>query len=333
MDRTPIEHPVANYGHPMQPFHDMLGDIYVNGVLRPNRTGVDTVFVPGYMQKYDLGRDGYCAITTKKLAFVGAKGELIGFFRGFTSAAQFREIGCKVWDGNANATKSWLENPYRKGKDDLGRIYGAQWTDWRDWREATSQEQADAFAEKGYTLIAHDRERNVWVYRRGINQLERALEAIMTTPTDRRIMITGWRPDEFDQMALPPCHVDYQFLVDVESKTLHMVMFQRSFDTFLAFNVAMAGLFLSIMAKLSGYKVGTFTHFIGDAHIYVNHFDQTKLLLSREHKKQPTLFLGDSIPTLTSVEDIPGVFTRIQMDDIQLKDYDSHPAIPAPMAA
>lgn len=333
MKIAPVIHPVANAGHPMQPFHLMEEHILVNGVRRPNRTGTDTLFIPGYMLQYNLARDGFPAITSKKLAFDPAKGELIGFFRGYQSAAQFREIGCKVWDGNANTTQSWLDNPNRKGLDDLGRIYGAQWTDWRDWREATSQEQADAYAEKGYTLIAHDKERNVWVYRRGINQLERALEAIMTSPTDRRILITGWRPDEFDQMALPPCHVDYQFLVDVESKTLHMCMFQRSFDTFLAFNVAMSALFLEIMAKLSGYKVGTFTHFIGDAHIYVNHIEQTQLMLSREHKKQPTLFLGESIPTLTSVEDIPGVFTRIQMDDIKLVDYVSHDRIPAPMAA
>jgi thymidylate synthase len=87
------------------------------------------------------------------------------------------------------------------------------------------------------------------------------------------------------------------------------------------------------MAKLSGYKAGTFTHFIGDAHIYVNHIEQTQLLLSRDHLPQPKLHLGASIPTLASVDDIPGVFTRIEPDDIQLVDYVSHPEIKAPMAA
>jgi thymidylate synthase len=316
----------------MQQFHDMLKSILAANKRRPNRTGVDTWFDPGYMLKFDL-QDGFPAITTKKLAFGPAKGELLGFFRGYDNAADFRALGSRVWDGNANETASWLNNPNRKGVDDLGRIYSKQWTDWRDWRTVDSQAKADSHIQNGYELIAHDAERNVWVMRRGINQLERALEAIMTSPTDRRILISGWRPDEFDQMSLPPCHVDYQFLVDVEAGTLHMCMFQRSFDTFLAFNIAMSALFLSIMAKLSGYKCGTFTHFIGDAHCYVNHETQIKLLLSREHRKQPTLILGDSIPTLQSVDEIPGVFTRIQPGDISLEGYDPHDAIPAPMAA
>jgi thymidylate synthase len=319
--------------HPMQQFHDMISTIITTGKRRPNRTGTDTLFVPGFTLKFDLEKEGFPAITSKKLFFTPAKGELFGFFRGYDNAAQFRAIGCKVWDGNANETKSWLANPNRKGEDDLGRIYSKQWTDWRDWREAHSQAEADVLAAKGYELIAHDLVRGTWVYRRGINQLERALEAIMTTPTDRRIMVTGWRPDEFDQMCLPPCHVDYQFLVDVESRTLHMCMFQRSFDTFLAFNVSLSALFLAIMAKLSGYKAGTFTHFIGDAHVYVNHLEQAKLMLSRDHFPQPQLVLGASIPTLTSVDEIPGIFTRMDPEDVTLEGYRSHAAIKAPMAA
>lgn len=319
--------------HPMEQFHEMLRTIRKDGKRRPNRTGTDTLFIPGYMMKFDM-RDGFPAITTKKLAFKSAKGELLGMFRGYDSAAQFRAIDCKVWDGNANETKSWLSNPNRIGRPDyLGRTYPKQWTDWRDWRDAKTQEAADALAAKGYELIAYDAPRSTWVYRRGINQLERALEAIMTTPTDRRILVTGWRPDEIDLMCIPACHVDYQFLVDVEAKTLHMVMFQRSFDTFLAFNIAIAALFLEIMAKLSGYKAGSFSHFIGDAHIYLSHLDQVDLMLSRKHKKQPKLILGDSIPTLTSIDQIEGVFARIQPDDVQLEGYESHPAIKAPMAA
>jgi thymidylate synthase len=318
--------------HPMAQFHDMISTILRTGRRRPNRTGTDTLFVPGFMLKFDLEKDGFPAITTKRLAFKAAKGELLGMFRGYDSAAQFRSIDCKVWDANANETKAWLASPYREGLDSMGRTYPKQWTDWRDWREARTKEAADDFVSKGYELIAYDAPRGVWVFRRGINQLERALEAIMTTPTDRRIMVTGWRPDEFDQMCLPPCHTEYMWLVDVESKTLHMCMFQRSFDTFLAFNIAIAALFLEIMAKLSGYKAGSFSHFISDAHVYVTHIQAAELMLSREHKPQPRLRLGASIPTLTSVDEIPGVFVRIEPGDITLEGYESHPAIPAPMA-
>lgn len=319
--------------HPMQPFHDMLRQIKDDGVRRPNRTGVDTVFLPGFCLKFDLGKDGFPAITTKKLAFKSAVGEVIGFYRGFVSAAQFREIGCKVWDANANETSSWLNSKARKGVDDLGRAYPSQWTDWRDWREVRTDDEARELEKKGYELIAHDTQRGVYVFRRGINQLERALHTIMTNPTDRGIMITGWRPDEFDQMCIRPCHVDWQYLCDTETNTLHLCMFQRSFDTFLAFNVAMGGLMLAIMAKLAGMNVGTYTHFIGDAHIYVSHFEQVETLLSRDHRAQPTLRLGESIPTLKSVDEIPGVFAQIKPEDIWLENYDPHPPIKAPMAA
>ena len=319
--------------HPMQQFHDMIGQIMENGVRRPNRTGVDTLFLPGFHLAFDLQRDGFPAITTKKLAFKSAVGELVGFFRGATSAAQFREVGCKVWDQNANETESWLASQYRKGLDDLGRIYSAQWTDWLDWREVDSPEAAKQLEEKGYSLIAHDVARGVYVYRRGINQLERALHTLMTNPSDRGIMISAWRPDEFDQMALRPCHVSFQYLCDTESNKLHLCMYQRSFDTFLGFNVVMGGLMLAIMAKLAGMEASTFSHFIGDSHVYVSHFDAVNELLSRDHRPQPTLHLGDSIPTLKSVDEIPGVFTRIQPDDIWLEGYDPHPPIKAPMAA
>lgn len=319
--------------HPMQQFHDYLRHILEHGIRRPNRTGVDTLFVPGHMLKFDLEKDGFPAITTKKLAFQAARGELLGFFRGYDNAADFRALGCKVWDANANVTRNWVENPNRKGIDDLGRIYSKQWTDWRDWREVGCEEDAARLQDQGYALIAHDRERHVWVMRRGINQLEAALTAILATPTDRRILITGWRPDEFDQMALPPCHVDYQFLCDVEGRRLHLCMFQRSFDSFLAFNIALCGMFLEIMAKLSGYKAGTFTHFIGDGHVYANHLEQVREMLSRDHRPQPRLKLGPSIPTLTDTAQVKGVFERIQPQDITLEGYDPHPAITAPMAA
>lgn len=317
--------------HPMQQFHDLLSNILETGKRRPNRTGTDTLFVHGQALRFDMA-DGYPAITTKQLFFKAAKGELFGFFRGYTSAAQFREIGCKVWDGNANETKSWLNNPFRTGQDDLGRIYSAQWTDWRDWRSVTSQEEADELSKKGYDLLAFDPVKRTWVFRRGMNQLEIALKQIMTDPTNRRILITGWRPDEFDQMSLPPCHVDYQFIVDVEEKTLNMCFFQRSFDTALAFNISLGALFLHIMAKLSGYKAGVMTQFIGDAHVYVNHIEGVREMLSREHFEQPDIDLS-GIPTLNSVDEIPGIFEKLDPDTVKLVNYKHHPAIRLAMAA
>ncbi|KVP98237.1 hypothetical protein WJ96_06860 [Burkholderia ubonensis] len=318
--------------HPMQQFHDMLANITENGSHKGNRTGVGTTFLPNQVLTFDLA-DGFPAITTKKLAFKSAVGELVGFFRGFHSAAQFREIGCPVWTQNANETQSWLASPYRKGEDDCGRIYGAQFTDWRDWKEVHSQEHADALMAKGYTLLAHDPGRNAWILRRGINQLEQCLHTLITNPNDRRMVVTGWRPDEFEEMALPPCHMTYNLACDTAKKELHLMVHMRSFDTFLAFNIALGALWLSIYAKMAGYTPRGFALAVTDAHIYRFHRDQVQTLLSREHYPQPTLELGPSIEVIQSVDQIKGAFARIQMEDIRLVGYEHHPAIKAPMAA
>ncbi|MEX3984082.1 thymidylate synthase [Paraburkholderia sp. EG287A] len=321
--------------HPMQQFHDLVANILDNGIRESNRTGIDTLSLPGQVLRFDL-RDGFPAITTKKLAFKSAVGELIGFMRGYLSAAQFRQLGCKVWDANANTTPSWLANPYRAecgGEDQLGRIYSAQWTDWRDWRAVHSFGESQALIEQGYELIAEDFDRSTYVLRRGINQLEEVLTKLLTNPTDRRKVITGWRPDEWDQAALPSCHTEYAWQCDTVNRVLHMTMQMRSFDVGLGFNVTLCGLMLAIMAKLSGFTPGSFVMLINDAHIYVNHVDGMREMLSREHYPQPTLHLGDSIPTLTSADQVRGVFTRIQPDDIKIPDYVSHPRIVLPMAA
>lgn len=320
--------------HPMDQFHNLLGRIMRDGSLRPNRTAERTKFVPGAMMEFDMA-DGYPAITTRKLAFKAACGELFGFFRGYDSAAQFRSINCKVWDGNANETPSWVNNPARKGTDDLGRIYGAQWTDWTDMRVVPASEEAQWLA-KGFKVLTRGVDEATGTaaltIRRGINQLEDALREILMNPTNRRIIVNGWRPDEHDRGALPVCHVAYQFLVDPEKKELHMTLWQRSFDSPTAFNVPLGALFLMIMARLAGLTPRKFVHFISDAHIYECHFDGVEKLLKRDHLPQPKLVLSDNIKPVT-VDEIPGVFTRINPEDISLEGYQHHPPIKFQMVA
>lgn len=310
----------------------MLQNIMDNGSRQVNeRTGEEVLFIPSHTLKFDMA-DGFPAITTKQLFFKMAKGELFGFFRGFTSAAQFREIGCSVWNDNANKTKAWLANPHRKGEDDLGRFGYLQWTDYRDWREATSKEDVNAMVARGYEIRAHDTDRNVWVMRRGINQLETSLRTLMTSPSDRGIILTGWNPAELDLGALRSCHCTYQLTCDVTTNTLHLSMWQRSFDAPLAYNVAIGAMYLEIMARLSGKKSGTFTHFISDAHIYAKHIPGVKEMLSREHLAQPTLDLGN-IPTLTSVDQVPGVFAGLDFDQVKLVNYQHQGKIAFEMTA
>jgi thymidylate synthase len=321
--------------HPMQQFHDMLETIITTGQRRPNRTGEDTLFIPGYMLKFDMA-DGFPAITTRKLAFKSAVGELLGFFRGYDSAADFRTLGCKVWDGNANETPAWLANPNRQGRHDyLGEIYGVQWNAWEDLRVVHSEQDAVRLKDSGYAALIwgqlDEKGRSSYVLRREINQLETALRTILTDPTNRRIIIDGWRLDKFDKMALPPCHVAYQFLVDPANGKLHMTLWQRSFDAALAFNISLGALFLEIMARLSGLVASGYTQFISDCHCYTSHIEGVKEMLLREHYPQPTLQISDRIKKV-ELDGIPGIFKTINPEDLWLENYQHHPQIKFKMA-
>lgn len=321
--------------HPMQQYHDLLARALRHGVIQHNaRTGIDCHVIPGAQLQFDL-RDGFPAVTTKKLYFGSVVAELLGFFRGYDSAADFRALGTKIWDANANETKAWLENPNRRGTDDLGRIYGKQWTDWRDMRVARSVSERDRLIVEGYRIVLRDGGQGAWLMQRGINQLENALRTILTNPSDRRILISGWRPDEFDRMALPPCHNTYAFIPFEAQRELHLVMTIRSWDLFLGagFNVASGALFLEIMGRLSGYTAATLTLQAANAHVYANHRDQVEEQLSRTHFPQPTLWIDPTVQMVEPTRHAYGAFVALEPGHFRLDGYQYHPAIKAPMAA
>lgn len=288
----------------MKQYLDLLQNVLDNGIWQSNRTGIDTLTIPGAMLKFDL-RDGFPAVTTKRLAFNQVKGELIGFLRGYTDAAQFRELGCTIWDQNANENEAWLNNPNRQGHGDLGRIYGAQWRDF----------------DGGHPDFG------------GVDQIANALHTLRTDPHSRRILVSAWNPNQLDEMALPPCHVLFQLLPHVDSKVLHMTMYQRSCDLFLGipFNIASYALLLELFAAWSGYAAGTLTMFMADTHIYVNHIDQVKEQLTRDPLPLPELVI-DISPFEATTLDAETLINKIHPDDIFLDQYQSHPAISAPMA-
>jgi thymidylate synthase len=293
----------------MKQYLNLLQDILDNGVRQGNRTGIDTLSLPGAMLKFDL-RDGFPAVTTKKLAFKQVVGELIGFLRGVTSAADFRALGCTVWDQNANENAAWLTNLARRGEDDLGRVYGAQWRRW----------------------TAHARCGDDFVIENYIDQIAVALDTLRYNPYSRRIIVNAWNAAELDQAALPPCHVLFQLLPHVESKVLHMTMYQRSCDMFLGvpFNIASYALLIELFAAWSGYTAGTLTMFLADAHIYVNHIEQVKEQLTREPLPLPRLLLD--IPERAVDMELESLLRHLEPRRIALLDYQSHPAIKAPMA-
>lgn len=325
--------------HPFQQYHNLAQHILDHGVRQATRTGEFTRAIAGAEFTFDVSQY-YPAITSKKLSFKSVRGELWGFLRGLTNAQEFADLGCKVWFDNANNEGSrpnpWLSSIYRKGQDDLGRLgYSSQWTDWEDMRIAQSAEEANYLEKRGYYKVGDAYDSSFGIYKSSLNQLDKALHTLMTNPYDRRIIVSGWRPDQFDMMALPPCHILYQFIAHPSTKELHLCMYQRSCDLFLGipFNIASCAMLLNMVAKLIGYTPKTFKHFMADVHIYENHVEPMRLLLSQELKPLPTLALGPSIQPLSDVSEIPGVWHRMNHEDVTMVGYPEDViSIPAPMA-
>ena len=272
----------------MREYLKLLENVMDHGVDRPSRTGIETRAIFARQMHFNMS-DGFPAVTTKRLAFNSVKAELIWFLSGSSDNRELQKLGCHIWDANANA-------PYWKSKaqfpGDLGRIYGVQ---WRSWKTPDG---------------------------RIIDQLAREIESIKCDPYGRRHIVAAWNPGELSEMALPPCHILFQFFV-AEGK-LSLQMYQRSCDMFLGvpFNIASYSLLLHMVAQVTGLAVGEFVHVLGDVHIYHNHFEQVAEQLKREVFPLSRLELNPEIKDIDA----------FRMGDIALINYKHHSAIKAPMA-
>ena len=325
----------------MKQYTDLLKDVLANGDVQSNRTGIDTISLPGAMMRFDL-QEGFPAITNKKVPFKSVMGELVAFLRGSRNAAEFRELGCKVWDQNANENTAWLANPYRDGEDDLGPVYGAQWRSWPGYKIIPGDKihQIEAAKKNGYVYVGRvpsiiqGMASEVVLYK-AIDQLRQCLDTIIKDPSSRRILFHGWNCAQLEEMALPPCHLLYQFLVNQKTKELSMCLYIRSNDLGLGapFNMIEAAALQHLVARLTGYKPRWFTYFIADAHIYVNHVDMVHEMIARQPNEAPQLKISDRVPNFAETGHyLPEWLDMIEPTDFELVGYNPHPAISAPMA-
>ena len=269
---------------------DALRNVRENGIDRTGRNG-DTRALFALQLRCNL-EDGFPALTTKKLAFKAVKSELLWFLEGSNDDNRLKELNGSektIWTANAEADY-W--KPKAKFPGDLGRIYGVQ---WRKWQSPDG------------TVV---------------DQIARVVDKIKNEPNDRRLIVTAWNPGEIDQMALPPCHMFFQFFVAGDKLSLHMV--QRSCDMFLGvpFNIASYALLLSMVAQVTGKVPHELVMSLNDAHIYHDHFAAVDEQLTRDPLMFPKLWLNPDVRDIDS-------FT---MDDIKLEGYESHASIKAPMA-
>lgn len=323
----------------------LLRRVLREGTRQTNRTGIDAISLHGAFLRFDLTK-GAPALTTKKLAFKSVVGELVGFLRGATSAADFRALGCKVWDQNANENAAWLANPNRTGADDLGPVYGAQWRRWPAYKSIdtaapSAQERLNAARDLGYQTISvietvdEDGKNTTAILKKDVDQLRACLDTIMTNPTDRRILFHGWNPAELDAIALPACHILYIFSVNVERREISLSFTMRSVDVGLGlpFNAQSASALLSLVGRLTGYTPKWLSVSMADAHIYVNQLDMVNEQLRRIPYKAPKLVISDRVPDFAKTGKYePEWLDRVEPGDFSLEGYEHHAPLTAAMA-
>ena len=296
----------------MRQYLDLLRRIKAEGTVRGDRTGTGTRSVFGHQMRFDLS-EGFPLLTTKKVFLKGVIHELLWFLAGDTNIRYLVENGVHIWDNDAYRyygelcarhgvpvvdretflASAGAESPiegYRYG--DLNHVYGYQWRSWP--------------LPDGGT----------------IDQIAEAVRTIRTNPDSRRILVSPWNVAEVEGMALPPCHVLFQFYV--AGGRLSCQLYQRSADTFLGvpFNIASYALLTQMTAQVCGLEPGEFIHTLGDAHLYLNHMDQANEQLARTPRPLPRMRLNPAVRSLSD----------FRYEDFTLEGYDPWPAIKAPMS-
>ncbi|WP_282094758.1 thymidylate synthase [Epibacterium ulvae] len=295
--------------HPETQYLDLMERVLTQGDERIDRTGVGTRSIFGSMLRFDLSDGTVPILTTKKVYWKTAVKEMLWFLTGGTNIQPLLQENVRIWS-------DWPLDSYRRktGEDisqeafeqrileddsfaakwgELGPVYGKQ---WRRWMGADGQE--------------HD-------------QISTLVKTLRENPSSRRMLFHGWNVPELGQMALPPCHMVYQYHVTSDGR-LNSLMYQRSVDLLLGapFNFVGATALQLMLAQQAGLTPGEFVWFGGDTHLYLNHVDQARAQLARTPRPLPKMTLAQRA---TSIDDY-------KIEDFAIEGYDPHPAIKADVA-
>ncbi len=294
----------------MKEYLDLLQHILDNGVQKGDRTGTGTISAFGYQMRFDLQK-GFPLVTTKKVYTKAIFHELLWLISGSTNIKYLVDNDVRIWN-------EWAFQPYLE-KNNLAQEYPKYSQKWEEKMQEFVQKikSDDEFALKWGDLGPTYGKQ--WRDFEGVDQLQEIIQRIKDKPNDRRLIISAWNPERVPQMALPPCHMMFQFYV-ADGK-LSCQMYQRSADVFLGvpFNIASYALLTHMVAQVCKLEVGEFIHTFGDVHIYNNHIEQVKEQLRRDPKPLPTLKLN---PEITDI-------TQFAYKDIEVIGYESHPPIKA----
>jgi thymidylate synthase len=352
-------------------YQSLLQDILDNGYTKSDRTGTGTLSVFGRQIRHNMS-EGFPLLTTKKMAFKTMVTELLWFLRGDTNIKYLVDNNCHIWDGDAyknyrskasmsNDTdclvrqeegsflkemrlytqeefinKIKTDDEFAKQWGELGSIYGAQWRSWGTGETVTVGHNGN------HTLLGE----------KVIDQIQNLINDLKTNPDSRRLMVNAWNVGELDQMVLPPCHYGFQVYTrelsmeerwkmanltpnmsefdycnklcdenNVPKRAISLMWNQRSVDTFLGlpFNIASYGLLLTMIADEMNMVPDELIGNLGDVHLYNNHIEQAEEQIGREPYPLPKVIVQD------------GIFCS-SISDVILENYQSHPAIKAPLS-
>ncbi len=263
-------------------YHDLLRLVLGHGQPKSDRTGTGTLSIFGAQARFDL-RPAGPGFPLLTTKKLHTKSIIYELLWFLRGDTNVRYL-------NEHGVTIWDEWADEKG--DLGRVYGAQWRDWR--------------GENGV----------------GVDQIDNVIAQIKENPNSRRLIVNAWNPAEIDKMALPPCHVLFQFYV--QDGELSCQLYQRSADLFLGvpFNIASYALLTIMVAQVVDLRPGDFVHTFGDLHLYQNHLEQAREQLTRDRRSLPRMKLN---PAIKNIRDF-------KFEDFELVDYNPHPSIKAPIA-
>ena len=318
-------------------YRQLLMDILIHGVKKEDRTGTGTHSVFGRQIRHSMS-EGFPLLTTKKMAWKSIVTELIWFLRGDTNIKYLVDNNCHIWDGDAYknyAAKTSMDvdgqftkeefieeiktnNEFAKQWGELGPIYGKQ---WRKWNYQSKKNH--------YVMAGQPTHYNI-----NIDQIINLISELKSNPDSRRLMVSAWNVGEVDKMVLPPCHYGFQvYTQEREGKRYISLMWnQRSVDTFLGlpFNIASYALLLEIIAKEVNMIPDEIIGNLGDVHLYLDHIEQAKEQISRKPFELPKLKMNPiflaNLEHKSFDEAINGVV------NFELENYQSHPAIKAPLS-
>lgn len=286
----------------MKQYLDFLEHILEKGSEKADRTNTGTISTFGYQMRFDLN-EGFPLLTTKRVHLKSIIHELLWFISGETNIKYLVDNDVRIWNEwpyekykkssyyLGESLEEFVEkvkndNQFAKKWGDLGPVYGYQ------WRNFEGKDGA-------------------------VDQLANVINLIKTNPDSRRLIVNAWHAAYIDKMALPPCHMMFQFYV--RDNKLSCQLYQRSADAFLGvpFNIASYSLLTMMVAKVCGLELGEFVHTLGDAHIYSNHMDQVKLQLSREPRALPKMIIHGNQKTIND----------FSYSNFELVDYNPHKGI------